>query len=139
MKRILAVYYSQTGQLGEIMDSIVTPLRASLECSVTVARVTPVKPYGFPWSFWGFFDTLPECIYDDPPPIEKLPLANDAEFDLIILGYQVWFISPSLPTTAFLQSEQAKRVFTRFAACGSSAIRASVRRRSRPCIRCRRR
>ena len=110
MKHILAVYYSQTGQLGEIMDSIVAPLRASVECSVTVARLTPTQPYAFPWSFWGFFDTLPECIYDDPPPIEKLPLADDAEFDLIILGYQVWFISPSLPTTAFLQSEQAKRL-----------------------------
>ena len=110
MKRILAVYYSQTGQLGEIMDSIVAPLRASPACSVTVARLTPENPYDFPWSFWGFFDTLPECIYDDPQPIEKLPLADDAEFDLIILGYQVWFISPSLPTTAFLQSAQAKRL-----------------------------
>jgi hypothetical protein len=110
MKRILAVYYSQTGQLGEIIESIVAPLRASAECSVTVARLKPKQPYGFPWSFWGFFDTLPECVYDDPQPIEKLPLADDAEFDLIILGYQVWFISPSLPTTAFLQSEQAKRL-----------------------------
>jgi hypothetical protein len=110
MKRILAVYYSQTGQLGEVMDSIVAPLRASSECSVTMTHITPVQPYAFPWSFWGFFDTLPECIYDDPQPIEKLPLADDAEFDLIILGYQVWFISPSLPTTAFLQSEQAQRL-----------------------------
>ena len=110
MKRILAVYYSQTGQLGEIMDSILAPLRASSECSVTVARLMPKQPYGFPWSFWGFFDTLPECVYDDPQPIERVPLADDAEFDLIILGYQVWFVSPSLPTTAFLQSDQAKRL-----------------------------
>jgi len=110
MKRILAVYYSQTGQLGEIMDSIVAPLRASPECTVTVARLVPTQPYDFPWSFWGFFDTLPECIYDDPQPIEQLPLADDAAFDLIILGYQVWFISPSLPITAFLQSKQAKRL-----------------------------
>ncbi len=110
MKRILVVYYSQTGQLGEIMDSMVAPLRASNECSVTVLQLKPRKPYGFPWSFWGFFNTFPECIYDDPEPIEALPLNDDAEFDLIILGYQVWFISPSLPTTAFLQSEQAKRL-----------------------------
>lgn len=110
MKRILVVYYSQTGQLGEIMDSIVAPLRASPECSVMVARLKPKQPFAFPWSFWGFFNTFPECIYDDPQPIELLPLADDAEFDLIILGYQVWFVSPSLPTTAFLQSEQAKRL-----------------------------
>jgi hypothetical protein len=110
MKRILAVYYSQTGQLAEIMDSIVGPLRASHDCSVTVVRLKPERPYAFPWSFWGFFDTLPECVYDDPQPIENLPLADDVEFDLVVLGYQVWFISPSLPTTAFLQSEQAKRL-----------------------------
>jgi hypothetical protein len=33
MKQILALYYSQTGQLGEIIESIVAPLRASPECS----------------------------------------------------------------------------------------------------------
>jgi hypothetical protein len=110
MKRILVLYYSQTGQLGEIVNSLVAPLRASTDCNVTVLQLKPKQPYAFPWSFWGFFNTFPECIYDDPDPIEPLPLANDAQFDLIILGYQVWFISPSLPTTAFLQSEQAKRL-----------------------------
>src|SRR5262249_37537821 len=34
----------------------------------------------------------------------------DADYDLIILAYQVWFLSPSLPTAAFLKSETAKRV-----------------------------
>ena len=110
MKRILVVYYSQTGQLGDIIDAMAAPLRASPQCSVTVVRLKPKQPYAFPWSFWGFFNTFPECIYDDPDPIEPLPLADDAEYDLIILGYQVWFISPSLPTTAFLHSEQAQRL-----------------------------
>ncbi|MGE0115917.1 MAG: dialkylresorcinol condensing enzyme [Steroidobacteraceae bacterium] len=110
MKRILVVYYTQTGQLGEVVDSMVAPLRASPECAVTVMRLKPKRPYPFPWSFWQFFNTFPECIYDDPDPIEPLPLNDDAEFDLVILAYQVWFISPSLPTTAFLRSEQAKRL-----------------------------
>jgi hypothetical protein len=110
MKRILVLYYSQTGQLGEIVESLIAPLRAAHDCIVTVMQIKPKKPYAFPWSFWGFFNTFPECIYDDPDPIEPLPLADDAQFDLIILGYQVWFISPSLPTTAFLQSEQAQRL-----------------------------
>ena len=100
MKRILVVYYSQTGQLGEILQSIVEPLRASNDCSVMMLQLKPKQPYPFPWSFWRFFNTFPECIYDDPGPVEKLNLADDAEFDLVILGYQVWFISPSLPTTA---------------------------------------
>ena len=110
MKRILVLYYTQTGQLGDIMNAIVAPLRASSECQVTVLPLKPTKPYAFPWSFWTFFNTFPESIYDDPVPNEPLPLPDDAEFDLVILGYQVWFLSPSLPTTAFLQSEQARRL-----------------------------
>jgi hypothetical protein len=110
MTRILVVYYSQTGQLGEIVQSMIAPLRASSDCAVVVAQLKPKTPYPFPWSFWRFFNTFPECIRDDPDPIEPLDLAADAEFDLVILAYQVWFISPSLPTTAFLQSAQAARL-----------------------------
>jgi hypothetical protein len=110
MKRILALCYTQTGQLGDILNAIVEPLRSSADCQVTVLPIKPARPYAFPWSFWTFFNTFPESVYDDPAPIEPLPLPDDAEFDLIILGYQVWFLSPSLPTTAFLQSEQAKRL-----------------------------
>jgi hypothetical protein len=110
MKRILVVYYSQTGQLAEIVEFVVAPLRASSEFSVTLAQLKPKAPYPFPWSFWRFFNTFPECICDDPDPIETLDLAAEAQFDLVILAYQVWFISPSLPTTAFLQSEQARRL-----------------------------
>jgi hypothetical protein len=110
MKRVLVVYYSQTGQLGEIVESMLAPLYASNEWVVTIAQLKPLRPYAFPWSFWQFFNTFPECIYDDPDPIEPLSVAADAGFDLVILAYQVWFISPSLPTTAFLQSDQAKRL-----------------------------
>lgn len=108
MKQILVIYYTQTGQLGEIVNAMVAPLRASPNCTVTEVRLAPLRPYPFPWKFWQFFNTFPECIYDDPEPIEPLPTMNTIDFDLVILAYQVWFISPSLPTTAFLQSEQAK-------------------------------
>lgn len=108
MKRVLVIYFSQTGQLREIVDSVVQPLRDSGEIEVILAELKPVKPYPFPWSFWRFFNTFPECVYADPDPIEALALPTDADFDLVILAYQVWFISPSLPTTAFLQSDAAR-------------------------------
>ncbi|RXJ87198.1 dialkylrecorsinol condensing enzyme, partial [Aliarcobacter trophiarum LMG 25534] len=34
---------------------------------------------------------------------------DDNDYDLVILPYQVWFLSPSLPITAFLKSDYAKR------------------------------
>jgi len=110
MKRVLVIWYSQSGQLRDIVDSIAQPLSQSLEIELTMAQIKPVQPYPFPWSFWRFFDTFPECIYAEPDAIQPLEITEDDEFDLIILAYQVWFISPSLPTTAFMQSEQAKKL-----------------------------
>jgi hypothetical protein len=49
-------------------------------------------------------------VYEDPDPIEPLRLAADAQFDLIIIAYTVWFVSPNLPTMAFLKSPQAARL-----------------------------
>jgi hypothetical protein len=111
MKRVLVVYYSQTGQLGEIVQSLIAPLQADpTSFEVVVAQLKPLTPFRFPWTFWGFFNTFPECIFDDAEPNAPLALGDDAQFDLIILAYTVWFISPSLPTTAFLKSAQAARL-----------------------------
>jgi hypothetical protein len=104
MKRILVVYYSQTGQLRDIVDSIVRPLRAAADIDVEMVTLKPLVSYPFPWSFWRFFNTFPECIYADPSPIEPVTV-TDSTFDLVILAYQVWFLSPSLPMTAFLQRD----------------------------------
>ena len=34
----------------------------------------------------------------------------NAEYDLIILAYQAWYLSPSLPMTSFLQSDEGRRI-----------------------------
>ena len=52
-------------------------------------------------------DCFPESIYLDPPQIEDIK-DDTNDYDLVIITYQVWFLSPSLPTTAFLKSEYAK-------------------------------
>jgi len=111
MKRILVVHYSQTGQLRDIVESVVGPLRANSEFAVTSVELKPLRPFPFPWPFWQFFDTFPECVYEEPEPIDRIAVPESAEFDLIILAYTVWFVSPSMPTMAFLQSAEAKRLF----------------------------
>ena len=67
----------------------------------------PRKPYPFPWPILRFFDTFPETIHLDPPELEPFALPP-GRFDLVILGYQVWFLSPSGPTAAFLKDAGAK-------------------------------
>jgi hypothetical protein len=110
MKKVLVVHYSQTGQLRDIVASFIGPLEQSPAIEVTSLALEPLKPYPFPWPFWQFFNTFPECVYEDPDPIAPLPLASDAEFDLIVIAYTVWFVSPNLPTMAFLKSPAAARL-----------------------------
>lgn len=110
VKRVLAVWYSQSGQLDRVMDRLLAPLRQADGIALQALKLAPATPYPFPWPFWQFMDSFPECVHRDPAPIAPLPLAADAEFDLIIIGYPVWFLSPAAPVTAFLQSEQGRHL-----------------------------
>ena len=105
MTSVLVIQYSQSGQLADVSRRIVEPLRESSAISVTVETLRPTTPYPFPWPFLTFFDTFPETVHLDAPPLEPLAVDAGTRFDLIILAYQVWFLSPSLPVTAFLKSK----------------------------------
>lgn len=105
MKKILIVSYSQTGQLNEVLTSLSSPLKCD-EIEINHKIIKPKKPYPFPWNFFEFMDCFPESVYLDPCEIEEIEDSND--YDLVIIFYQVWFLSPSLPITAFLKSKFAK-------------------------------
>ncbi|MFA7091654.1 MAG: dialkylresorcinol condensing enzyme [Arcobacteraceae bacterium] len=107
MKKVLIISYSQTGQLNEVINSLSCPLLKSEDIKVVHTVIKPKKPYPFPWDFISFMDCFPESVYLDPCEIEEIKEDNE-EYDLIILAYQVWFLSPSLPITAFLKSDYAK-------------------------------
>jgi len=110
MKRVLVLYYSQSGQLKSMVDSVTGPLQKSDEVTVDYRKIEPVVKYPYPWPFYPFFDAFPEAIYMNGCEVEPMDdLADD--YDLIILGYTIWFLSPSLPVTGFMQTEQAKRLF----------------------------
>lgn len=111
MKKVLVIHYSQSGQLSKIAHRFTQSLVDSPDVSVTFEAVAPLEPYPFPWPFVQFFDTFPEAVYLDPPPMQNPMLSGDEDFDLIILAYQVWFLSPSLPITGFLQSPVAAKIF----------------------------
>lgn len=109
MKNVLLVTYSQTGQVSEIATRLVAPLieaghRVHTEC------LQPETPFPWPWRFVDFIDVFPECVQLDAPPNRPLGIAEHEEFDLVILAYQVWYLAPSLPMTAFLQSAAGRRL-----------------------------
>ncbi len=111
MKKVLVIHYSQSGQLSNVVRSFIQPLVDSSAVEVTFENIHPKPDYPFPWPFLQFIDTFPESVYLDPPAIEPPGIAADVDFDLIILAYQVWFLSPSLPVTGFLQSPVAPALF----------------------------
>ena len=108
MTRILVVYYSQTGQLTRAARAFLEPLNGQRDVVVDWHEVRPAAPYPFPWPFLTFFDAFPESVYLQPPPLAATPLNVNTPYDLVILAYQVWFLSPSLPITAFLKSSHAQ-------------------------------
>ena len=110
MNKVLIIYYSQSGQLTEIVKNFAKPFDKSDNYSVTYANIEPIKEYGFPWKGYKFFDAFPESV--DRIPCEIKPLnIEDEDYDLIVFAYSVWYMSPSIPSNSFLLSEQAKRIF----------------------------
>lgn len=108
MKRVLAVVYSQTGQLSSIADRFLQPLLDDGSVKVQVETLRPRQPFPFPWPFFRFLDTFPESIHLVPSELEPLTVADEDEFDLIIIFYQVWFLAPSRPIVAFLHHSRAQ-------------------------------
>jgi len=108
MKKILVVYYTQTGQLKKIVNEITAPLKE--ECQIFFEELKPVTPYPFPWKGMSFFQVFPESVKEIPCELEPLTNDPDREYDLVILAYQVWYLSPSIPVTSFLKSEAAVKL-----------------------------
>ncbi len=107
MKRVLIVYYTQSGDVERAIQSF-TKFLNTPEVELTWERIQPKADYPYPWKFHKFFDVFPECINEEPPEIEPPNFDFNKKFDLIILAYQVWFLAPSLPIQSFLKSEAAK-------------------------------
>ncbi|WP_339525379.1 dialkylrecorsinol condensing enzyme [Pseudomonas sp. EA_35y_Pfl2_R111] len=110
MRQVLIVHFSQTGQLDRLAQSVCAPLQQHGDIQLDFLQLQPAQPYPFPWPFLDFFRIFPETVLMRPQPL--LPLAVDASkrYDLVILAYQVWFLSPSQPMTAFLASPEAAQL-----------------------------
>lgn len=108
MKKILIIHYSQTGQLTDIIKSLTAPFKNNQVVSVICEEIKPKPAFPFPWTATQFCDVFPESVEGIPCEIEPVHFDPNEDYDLIILAYQVWFLAPSLPITAFLESREAK-------------------------------
>jgi hypothetical protein len=111
-KKVLVVYYSQTGQLREIVNSVIAPLKASGEVSLTFEEIRPKTPFPYPWTSDEFFQAMPESVRGIACELHPLSLNGQEHFDLIIIAWQPWYLSPSIPIHAFFQHETAKKLLS---------------------------
>ena len=111
VKKVLVLYYTQSGQQRRILESITRPL-ADNGAEICWEEILPADPYPFPWSAYQFFNAFPETFKQQPLPLKPLSSNAYADYDLIILGYQPWFLTPSRPVSSFLQSDDGKRILS---------------------------
>lgn len=111
MKKVLLIYYTQSGQLEEIADNVLQKVEEREEVKIYRYGIKPVPEYPFPWTPETFYDVFPETFLQIPQDFE-LPSKEitETDFDLVILAYQVWYLTPSLPITSFLKSDFALKI-----------------------------
>ncbi|WP_303316749.1 dialkylresorcinol condensing enzyme DarA [Flavivirga abyssicola] len=111
MKNILVIHYSQSGQLTEIVNNIAMPLNSSKNIKVVHHQIEMETPFAFPWKKKDFLNAFPESFLQIPSKIKPIPEAIlNQKFDLVILGYSVWYLSPSIPTNSLLRTPKAKQL-----------------------------
>ncbi len=108
-KKILTLYYTQSGQLEEIATNFLKPL---IEAGHTVEmhHLKPVDDFPFPWQTAPiFFDAMPESVKQVPKELQSFQL-KESRYDLVVFAWQPWFLSPSIPANSMLQNETIKAV-----------------------------
>lgn len=107
---MLVVYFTQSGQMLTIAQKFCEPFAADPNYSVDYEELKPMHPYPFPWSAFTFFNGFPEVFYEKPVELQPFSSKLNERYDLVILAYQPWFLTPSPVFSTFLQSETGKRL-----------------------------
>ncbi len=109
-KEVLILYYSQTGQLFDILKNIASVM-GDTNINISYCEIELEEPYEFPWKQEKFYDTFPESFLQIPSKVHPTTEGVlSKKYDLIILGYQVWYLTPSIPINSFLKSDSAKKL-----------------------------
>ncbi len=110
MKKVLVIYFSQSGQLYKAITATLRDLSFDNEISMTTEQLKPRNPFPFPWTYMQFFDAFPETVQGIPCELEPYSFSQEINYDLVIIAYQPWFLSPSRPIESFLQSKDAAKL-----------------------------
>lgn len=109
MKHILVINYTQSGQLNDILNQFNTPFTNHEDFEVEQVAISPKHPFPFPWTGDAFWGAMPGCVLEEGIELNEFNFKRD-KYDLVIFGYQVWFLSVSLPSMAILLNPKFKSI-----------------------------
>ena len=108
--KILVLYYTQSGQMRQVAESFCTPFIADSRYTVVYEEIQASVPFPFPWSGYRFFDAFPETFHQKPISLAPFSQNIKGNYDLIVLAYQPWFLTPSPVISSFLQCDEARHL-----------------------------
>ena len=118
--KVLVLYYSQTSNPKAVATEIATKLNADIE------EIVAVNPYD-----GDFQATIDRCIVEreQGTVTEIKPLAADvAKYDVIFIGYPVWFGTYAPPVATFLSNtDLSGKKIVPFCTFGSGGLESSVK------------
>lgn len=109
--KILVLYYSQTGQLRQIVDRLLSPLVDRSDMEVDMIKVETEHRFPFPWTRVEFFNAFPESVFGTPFKLKPIEFDHSKQYDLVVLAYTVWYLNPSIPISSLLQHHDAEQIF----------------------------
>lgn len=119
-QKVLVLYYSQTSNTQTVAQEIATRLGADIE------EIVPVTPYD-----GDFQATIARCMQEREQGIkpEIQPVAADlAQYDVIFIGYPIWFGTFAPPVAAFLDNvDLSGKKVVPFCTFGSGGLDSSVK------------
>lgn len=107
MKRGLILFYSQTGQTQAALQQFAAGLAPSYH--LDWYNLATEENIAFPWTMSRFFRTFAKCHFGQRREVLLTGIKIE-NYDLVVLGYQVWFLMPSLPIQNLLQSKKFQAV-----------------------------
>ncbi|MBP5758669.1 MAG: hypothetical protein J6W45_04640 [Bacteroidales bacterium] len=118
--KVLVLYYSQTSKTKVVAEEIANRLGADIE------EIISIPPYD------GDFDsTIARCMGEREAGVlpEIQPLKADlSQYDVIFLGYPVWFGTYAPPVTTFLKNNDLSgKKIVPFCTFGSGGLESSVK------------
>lgn len=118
--KVLVLYYSQTSNTRGVAQEIATRLNADIE------EIVPVQAYD-----GDFQATIDRCMKEREQGVtpEIKPLTADiSAYDVIFIGYPVWFGTFAPPVAAFLdQADLSGKKVVPFCTFGSGGLESSTK------------